>query len=152
MSSTLPPGLLYVIQTVPKLGLPLLPIYIAHCYLSYSLSTYVWTLAYVLAVPSFLVLRGILQYLQEEAEIKRLGARRVSQVPTHWPGGIDALLKTVRGFSKGYIGAASSPRRLKLRNLMVCTSPADPWEEFSLTQGPTYNLRLFWQDMVRRVN
>jgi hypothetical protein len=105
--SSWPPGLLYLAQTLPKLGLPLLLVLAVHRAASYNLPRYVWILAYILAVPATLVVNGVLQHLREEREIKKLGARRVPQVQTHWPGGLDALLKTVKSFSDGYIGACA---------------------------------------------
>jgi hypothetical protein len=102
--SSWPPGLLYVAQTLPKLGFPLLPVWIAHRTVSYNLPSYIWILAYILAVPATLVVNGLSQHLREEREIKTLGARRAPQVQTHWPGGLDVLLKMVKSFSDGYVG------------------------------------------------
>jgi hypothetical protein len=104
ISSNFPPGLLYIVQTIPSLALSLLPVLIAHRFLPYHLPIYVWTLAYILAVPIIAVVKGVLQYVREEREIKGFGARRVPQVHTRWPGGVDALLFTVKSFSEGSFG------------------------------------------------
>jgi hypothetical protein len=107
MSSTpWPPGLLYVVQIIPKLALPLLPVLIAHRISSYILPTYLWTIAYILAAPAMIVVLVVSQRLREEGEIKKLGARRVPEVLTRWPGGLDGSLKVVKGFTNGYLRAS----------------------------------------------
>jgi len=108
-----------------------------------------WIIVYILAVPSFSSSKAFHTICGRDRDQETWSS---SGAPgsSCWPGGIDLLLKTVRGFSNGYIGTACSRCLPKLRNLNVYS--ADPWEEFSITQGQTYNLRFFWQDLVRRVN
>ncbi|KAF8590882.1 cytochrome P450 [Ramaria rubella] len=121
--------MLYLAQTAPKL-FPILIVLITHQYSAefFQLPTYVWISAYLVATPAVLVLQIISLRMREEREIKTLGARRVPQVPTYWPGGVDALLAAVESFSHGYVG--------------------DLWEDLNQSIGPIFNLRLFWQDMI----
>ncbi|KAF8583528.1 cytochrome P450 [Ramaria rubella] len=126
--SNVPPGVHYLSQILPKLALPLLSVSILHRYSLLDLSQYVWGLIYLLILPAVVTLKNILRYLLEEHEIRRLGARRVPQVRTYWPGGVDLMLDIYKRFVNGSVGEA--------------------WENYCGTYGSTCNVRIFWKDTI----
>ncbi|KAF8585530.1 cytochrome P450 monooxygenase pc-3 [Ramaria rubella] len=132
VSFNCPPGVLYIAQTAPKLAFAPFLVFVTYQYAahtqSFTLPNYVWIFVYLIATPTMVVIHGVLQHLLEEREIRKLGARRVPRVPTHWPAGFDALLKGVRSFANGYVG--------------------DIFGEWMQDFGPILNLRIFWQDTI----
>jgi hypothetical protein len=106
--ANLPPGLSYLAQATPNLAFPPLLVFVVHYYAPYRLPNYIWIIAYLLATPLFYIVYGVLRHIQEELEIRKLGARRVPQVPSSWPGGLDVLLSTLKSFTEGYPGMLSS--------------------------------------------
>ena len=103
-----PPGLLLLAQTTPKFAFPPLLVLVVQRCCFYKLPNFIWIVAYLFATPSIYIIYGILQYFQEEREIKKLGARRVPQVSSYWPGALDLLWITVKSFKDGYPGMMSS--------------------------------------------
>lgn len=105
--SSWPPGLLLLAHTTPKLAFPpLLVLLVRQCGF-YNLPNYIWVIISLLATPSIYIAYGILRHFREENEIKKLGARRVPQVPARWPGGLDLVWATVNSFDNGYPGMSS---------------------------------------------
>ncbi|KAF8585531.1 cytochrome P450 [Ramaria rubella] len=127
-----PPGLLYLIQIAPKLAFVPFLVFVAHRYiLPDTLPNYVWTFAYLVAIPALVVVHGILRYFKQEREIRKLGARRVPQVPARLPAGLDLLQAIMDSFADGYFG--------------------DIWEEWRQQHGPIFNIRAFWEDLAMLV-
>ncbi|QRW11477.1 cytochrome P450 family protein [Ceratobasidium sp. AG-Ba] len=61
-------------------------------------------------------------------EARRLGARPIPRIQGKWPGNIDVLIDMLKTMQKGYIGE---------------------WvHKMSLVYGPTFNTRVFWQDVI----
>jgi len=123
-----PPGLLLLAHTTPKFTLPPLLVLVVRQYGSCKLPNSIWAIACLLATPSIYLFYGILQHFWEEHEIKRLGARRVPQVPAYWPGGLDLVWATVKSFDHGY--------------------PGDVWGDWLGAHGHIINLRVFGKDLI----
>lgn len=99
-----PPGLIFLIHMTPLLAFPPLLVLIVHQYSPVKLPGYMWINAYLLSTPAVQVVNGVLHYLQEENEIEKLGARRIPQVPSYSPGGLDKILMSVKSLANGYPG------------------------------------------------
>lgn len=111
---TLTPGVLFLLQSLPKQLLPLAAVALAKRCLpqNASMSAFAWSTAYVLAIPVSLIIKNVYKQIQQEVEIRRLGARRLPQVPTWWPGGVDVMLRSIKSFTNGYTGTGYGLRYL----------------------------------------
>lgn len=143
-----PPGLLCLAQLAPTLAFPPLLVLLVHQYGTLKLPGYMWIIAYLLSTPAVHFINGILHHFREENEIKKLGARRVPRVPSYWPGGLDILITSVKSFAEGY------PGMLQISFLtVICDgmdASGDVWAHWCVNVGFTMNLRIFWDDLVRR--
>ncbi|KIJ32050.1 hypothetical protein M422DRAFT_234321 [Sphaerobolus stellatus SS14] len=99
--SSIPPGVLHLLQTVPNLLFPLVFVYGLQRSSTLILPTYAWALTYVSAIPVIFLTKHILEYIKEESEIRRLGARRVPIIPRRWPGGIDVMIRAIESNTTG---------------------------------------------------
>ncbi|QRV82734.1 cytochrome P450 family protein [Ceratobasidium sp. AG-Ba] len=83
---------------------------------------------YVLSVPVFWSVRNVVHLWWQDREARRLGARPIPRIQGKWPGNIDVLIDMLKTMQKGYIGE---------------------WvHKMSLVYGPTFNTRVFWQDVI----
>lgn len=153
VSSSWPPGCIFIFQSIPKLLLLLSPVLFAHYLVSDVLPYYVWILAYTLILPLTAVIKLLSRRMREDREIKTVRARRVPQVYSPLPGGISLVLDALRSFNEGYIGASlSCCLSLVLSQIFMHTTfplVGDSFAEMEKVYGQTFNLRAFWHDMVR---
>ncbi|KAF8575742.1 cytochrome P450 [Ramaria rubella] len=129
--SNAPPGVQYICEVFPKLALPLLCVCALHYFLPFTFTRLCLEILYLLVLPAILIIRGILQYLLDEYEIRKLGARRVPQVHTRWPGGIDAMRDIIKKMSKGSVSEA--------------------WDSYISAYGPTYNITTAEPDHLKTI-
>lgn len=145
MFSKWPPGILFIFNTVLKLAPSLLSVLIVHQLIPLSLSSYVWTTAYILAFPITFFTKSSLQWIWENRELRKLGGCRMPQVSSLWPGGIDLLRKVEQSHSGGYL--CENPVCITLRFYIM---PSDDfWDDFSREYGPTFHVRMVFQDLVQ---
>ena len=123
-----PPGLLLLADTIPKLAFPPLVVLAVHQCSPYKLPNYIWTLAYLLATPSIYNVLSIIQRFREEHEIKRLGARKVPEVHSYWPGGLDLVWISVKSFVSGYPGKLSSVPTVSSSGIYMNSRPLERLE------------------------
>lgn len=103
MLSNWPPGIFFIFNTVLTLTPPLLSVLVVHQLIPQTLSSYVWTAACLLVLPLTFFIKNSLQWIRESSELRRLGGRRIPQVPSAWPGGIDLLRRIEQSHLRGYL-------------------------------------------------
>ena len=123
-----PPGLLLLADTIPKFAFPPLVVLAVHQCSPYKLPNYIWTVAYLLVTPSIYIVLSIIKHFREEQEIKRLGARKVPQVLSFWPGGLDLVWNQVKSFVGGYPGTLSSVPTVSSSGICMNSRPLERLE------------------------
>lgn len=123
--SNWPPGLLMLAHIIPKLAFPPILVLVVHQYSFCELPNFIWFLAYLLVTPSIHIASRILRHFQDEAEMKRLGARKVPQVHSSWPGGLDLVWVTVKSFTDGYPGTLSLVFTITLSGMCPISRPVE---------------------------
>ena len=103
-----PPGLLCLVDLAPTLAFSPLLVLVLHQWGTLKLPGYIWIIAYLLSTPAVYSINIVLHHCREEIEIRKLGARRLPQVPSYWPAGINLIMAMVKSFAEGYPGMPSS--------------------------------------------
>jgi hypothetical protein len=103
MSSSLPPGPVFLAKSLTKFSAPLVFVLAARCYIPNVLPKNVWSWAYFLAVPAVYLVRNVFQNIREAIEMRQLGARRPQAVSSWVPLHLDTLIAGARAFLYGYL-------------------------------------------------
>jgi hypothetical protein len=106
MARFLTPGILYILNSLPKLFLPSGLVYLICDYaaplLGKRVPTWGTVLASLFALPAWTLVRATYTHFKEEREIRALGAVRVPVVQGKWPGNLDLLLGRLKQGKDGY--------------------------------------------------
>ncbi|KAG9087188.1 hypothetical protein FRC06_002688, partial [Ceratobasidium sp. 370] len=114
------------------IGLPVTLVYVGFGFSKFHSTSWLHTILvgilYIFSVPLFWSVRNVVRLRLQDREARRLGARPIPRIKGKWPGNIDVLVDMFKTMQKGYIGE---------------------WvHKMSLTYGPTFNTRVFWEDVI----
>ena len=98
---SLTPGLQLLLRLLSSLIIPAVVIYgaarIAQEYFAYDVPDWAILFAWAAYQPSSVALRSILQWIQEERDIRRLGAVRIPELKGWLPGNLDVAGQLMTG-------------------------------------------------------
>ncbi|KAJ7169166.1 cytochrome P450 monooxygenase pc-1 [Mycena crocata] len=130
MSTSLPPGILFLGRTlpVPTLFVVLIQVYVTHS--TYGLGLPFWTAPCValLAAVALLILRNVFTRIYRARAAAALGARPAPCAQGQWPGSVDLLRRMLAAYESGYLG--------------------DAFGELVQSLGPVMNIRMLGQDKI----
>jgi len=117
-------------------GLPVLLTHLILRFAGFCSTSWLHTVAvgivYITSVPLFWSVRNVVTMRLQDREARRLGARPIPRIKGKWPGNVDVLVDMFTTMQRGYIGE---------------------WvQKMALIYGPTFNTRVFWQDVIWTVD
>ncbi|KIK53185.1 hypothetical protein GYMLUDRAFT_49511 [Collybiopsis luxurians FD-317 M1] len=136
MSANIPPGISYLVKSLPQLLLP--PCVVSallYFYRLYAvdnvLSARLVTTLYILSFPMALMISVVFSDISNRVAARRMNATMLP-APSFWedptPGSLVSLYRAMKSFRGGY--------------------PGDGLENRLVTTGPTFNFRVLFQDRV----
>ncbi|KAH7930329.1 cytochrome P450 [Leucogyrophana mollusca] len=104
----IPPGIVYLAQTLPRFLLPAALVYctvrLLQAVLGISIPEGLHIPAYLLSLPLAFTTRVLYTEYNDKRQAAAQGAVLAPRVHSRWPGGLDILARSVGNFKNGYMG------------------------------------------------
>lgn len=103
--------------------------------------------ANVLAMPIVATIRLTWVQIKKQRRAATLGARLVPKVPGKWPANLDVLVQVIN-VRHGYLSERRLVSSLRQRFTTLTKPIADGHSEWIEHLGTTYDLHVFWEDII----
>ncbi|KAH7930343.1 cytochrome P450 [Leucogyrophana mollusca] len=104
----IPPGIVYLVQNLPRFLLPAALVYganrLSQAVLGTSIPAGLRIPSYLLSLPLAFTLSILYSEYDEKRQATARGAVLVPRAHSKWPGGLDILARLVENFKSGYLG------------------------------------------------
>lgn len=120
--------------------------YVLDKHLSFFIPAWLLMTATALGAPTVLALRIALDEINQRRRAAALGARLVPRVIGSLPGNLDVLMKLMNEYRHGY--PCEIRTLCSFSRADSCSSLADAQNLWAGVLGSTFNLRVFWEDII----